>query len=335
MIPQHLDMRILITTQKVDMDDSNLSFFHAWIAEFARHYEQVTVICLELGRIELPSNVQVYSLGKERGNYRVARLFNFYKYLISLWSKYERVFVHMNPEYVLLGAPLWRMGGKHVSLWYTHKHVDSKLRLAEKLINIIFSASPESFRLASHKLRVVGHGIDVNKFNPNDTKWEERGGILSVSRISRAKNIELIATATDSLDVPVTIVGEPITKQDGDYYDSLLAKNYGNIKFAGPKAHSALGPYYKRAKVFINLSDTGSIDKAVLEAMASGCLPLVSNEAFRSVLNSKYLVSKDRQEIETKAKSLLASPPDLELVKYVRDNHGLARLIKLIVEMLA
>ncbi len=58
-------MKLLILTQKVDKNDPTLGFFHRWIEEFANHYENLTIICLEKGIYTLPKNVQVLSLGKE------------------------------------------------------------------------------------------------------------------------------------------------------------------------------------------------------------------------------------------------------------------------------
>ena len=59
-------MKLLIITQKVDINDPVLGFFHRWLEEFAKHYEFVTVICLEKGEHRLPENVKVLSLGKEK-----------------------------------------------------------------------------------------------------------------------------------------------------------------------------------------------------------------------------------------------------------------------------
>ncbi len=58
------NMKLLILTQKVDVDDDVLGFMHGWIAEFAKSCEQVIVICLQRGRYEFPKNVKVLSLGK-------------------------------------------------------------------------------------------------------------------------------------------------------------------------------------------------------------------------------------------------------------------------------
>ena len=57
-------MRLLIITQKVDEDDPILGFFRRWIIEFSKHFEAVTVICLEEGKHVLPSNVKILSLEK-------------------------------------------------------------------------------------------------------------------------------------------------------------------------------------------------------------------------------------------------------------------------------
>jgi len=52
-------------TQKVDSEDNTLGFFHSWLSEFAKHYKNIIVICLELGVYDLPENIKVLSLGKE------------------------------------------------------------------------------------------------------------------------------------------------------------------------------------------------------------------------------------------------------------------------------
>ena len=148
-------MKLLIITQKVDINDDVLGFFHRWLEEFAKHCEKITVICLEMGEYKLPENVKVLSLGKEECVSKLKYLWRFYKYIWQERKKYDAVFVHMNPEYVVLGGLFWKILGKKISLWYTHKNVDLKLRIAEKFPNIIFSVSKESFRLKTAKLLVV------------------------------------------------------------------------------------------------------------------------------------------------------------------------------------
>ena len=114
-------MRLLIVTQAVDTEDSALGFFHRWIQEFATHCESVHVICLKEGAHDLPANVSIHTLGKEGGRSRVKYVTRFYRYVFGLRAEYDAVFVHMNPEYVILGGAYWRLTGKKIALWYVHR----------------------------------------------------------------------------------------------------------------------------------------------------------------------------------------------------------------------
>ena len=129
--------KLLIITQKVDKNDSVLGFFHGWILEFAKNYEELIVICLEKGEYDLPDNVKVLSLGKEDNVSKFVYLIRFYKYILQNRKNYDNVFVHMNVEYVILGGLVWKILRKKIGLWYMHKSVTLKLRLAEKLVDII------------------------------------------------------------------------------------------------------------------------------------------------------------------------------------------------------
>ena len=88
-------MRLLIVTQKVDKNDAILGFFHRWIVEFAKHTDTVTVVCLQKGASELPENVKVLSLGKERGVGRIARAIRFYSYIIHERQNYSLMVTRM------------------------------------------------------------------------------------------------------------------------------------------------------------------------------------------------------------------------------------------------
>ena len=127
-------MKLLIITQKVDQNDQLLGFFIDWLKRFAERFEKVIVLCLEKGEFNLPENVKVISLGKERGVSKLKQFFNFYFLIFTLSKDYDNVFAHMNPIWVVLGSIPWRLLGKKIYFWYTHKAVTLKLRLAEKII---------------------------------------------------------------------------------------------------------------------------------------------------------------------------------------------------------
>ena len=130
-------MKLLILTQKVDRRDPILGFFHRWIEEFAKHYEQMIVICLQKGEFDLPKNVRVRSLGKEEKLGRWQYLIRFYKYIWQERKNYDAAFVHMNQEYVLLSWKFWKLWGKKIFLWRNHAQGNILTRLAVLFSNKI------------------------------------------------------------------------------------------------------------------------------------------------------------------------------------------------------
>ena len=348
--------KLLIITQKVDSSDPILGFFVRWIEEFSKYTEKLTVICLEKGEYDLPENVKVLSLGKEAGKSRVKYLFNFYRHIWRERKNYDAVFVHMNPEYVIWGWADWKILGKKIALWYTHKSVDLKLRLAEKLVNKIFTASRESFRLLSKKVEVLGHGIDTNKFSTQkspvyaeaftDKKLSDKLRVITAGRIAPIKNLKILINTAEILknqrsDFEVKIVGKAITESDKIYFEELelMIQKKGLekiVSFAGPYLHLIMPDFYNEGDVLVNLSETGSVDKAVLEAMACGITVITSNEAFKNILPSRYFLDQKTPEaLAEKLQKLLGeNRPNLELRDIVVQNHSLDKLIKKIVSAL-
>ena len=304
-------MKLLIVTQAVDQEDSVLGFFVRWIEEFAKHAERVEVICLKEGKHDsLPAHVRVHSLGKEKNPPRFARRIvyavRFKRLAWRLRHDYDAVFVHMNPEYVVIAGPLWRVLGKHVGLWYVHRNVDLKLRVASFFANDIFTASPEGFRLKTSKLHVVGHGIDTAALTAPIRPLHAPLRIVSVGRITPIKNldtlIEAIALLKDKgIAATATLIGAPVHASDEAYLESLkaLAEVRGiadRIRFAGSVSHAQMIEEYRNFDISVNLSPTGGLDKAVLESMAAGLLVFVSNRGFAGLLgpNTSALVFPER-----------------------------------------
>ncbi|QQR50450.1 glycosyltransferase family 4 protein [Candidatus Nomurabacteria bacterium] len=350
-------MKLLIITQVVDSTDPSLGFFHAWILEFAKTYEKVTVICLKKGTFDLPKNVQVLSLGKEDSISKFHYLRRFYKYIWQYRKEYDTVFVHMNPVYVILGWKVWFLLGKKISLWYTHKSVDLKLRLATFLVNIIFTASTESFRIKSKKVKIVGHGIDMTLFSPAleplSYQSTESFKILVVGRLSSIKRNDriidaIIEVTKKGIRVGLVFVGEAITANDIKCKKFLEEKasfvNPPNaITFAGGKAHDAIPRYLQNSHLFVTMSDTGSLDKALLEALAMGVPVLVTNPAGVEVLvQSGYTegIFRDTDSLALKIENIITEYKTYSthalaiLPPFIKKNHGLQSLIATITHLL-
>ena len=282
-------MRLLIVTQTVNLRDSDLGFFHRWLEVLARHAD-LCVIANYVGEYKLPPNVSVYSLGKEKGSGRIARFFRYRWLLLKLLWRVDGIFYHMCPEYVLAAGFCPMLFRKRTLLWYVHKSVTQKLRIAEKLVSGIFTASQESFRAPSKKVQVVGHGIDTEHFVPDSTRVFSGIQALAMGRITSIKDTETLIRGMGILKkqgvrAVLDVVGEPRTREDAEYLQKLrnLVKELGidaEVRFLGTRAYEDVPEVYRSHNMVLHASRTGSLDKVVLEALACGVPVFTSSEAY-------------------------------------------------------
>lgn len=347
-------MKLLVITQKVDKNDGYFGFFHDWLISFSKECEKLTVISLETGAYELPANVTVLSLGKEHGRSLTKYISRFLGYSWKYRNEYTHVFCHMSPLYVILGAPLWKMLKKPVGLWYIHRNVDLKLKIAEKCADIIFTSTPESFRIESRKRNFMGQAVDLKKFKRPENIFpkEQPFTIISVGRLTPIKNLDILIRATKILKdqghvIMVNLVGATVTENDKKYEEMLhaLVKETGlqdQIVFVGNIPNDRIALHYWQSHLSLNLCPTGGMDKAILESMAAGIPAIVSNEAFRDYF-SEYadeLIFKlrDEKDCADKIESYMQRPDKEEvkdfLIKRVYERSSLESLIKHIVNIL-
>lgn len=286
-------MKLLVITQVIDNQHPILGFFHAWVIELAKQCESIEVICLQEGTHAFPSNVRVHSLGKEVGKGRVIYVWRFFSLLWSLRHSYDNVFVHMNQIYVILGAPVWRLLGKKIGLWYAHGTVSSSLKIATVLADIIFTSTPEGFRIPTKKRVIVGQGIDTTLFSTAQKLTTNTKRLVTVGRISSSKNIDTLLRACAHLKDTGTlfhfrIVGVATTDAERRYETEVrkLASQLqleDSIEWTGAVSHRELPPILQQSDIFIHDGATNSLDKALLEAALCGCIVMSSNPAYKSL----------------------------------------------------
>jgi len=306
-------MKLLIVTQVLDTEHPILGFFHRWVEEFAKYCEQVHVICLQEGKHNLPANVTVHSLGKEVGNNRLTYILRFYKLIWQLRNDYDNVFVHMNQIYVILGAPFWRAVGKKVGLWYAHGAVTNSLKIAVSLANIIFTSTEQGMTIDTPKRKIVGQGIDRERFKLGQKQSSDTLRLITVGRISQSKNIDTLLKACAILKekgiiFKFTIIGVPLTPDEKLYAAEMkrLTKDLNIedcVEWVGPVTQVSLPSYLQTSDVFIHDGATNSLDKALIEASLCGCVVISSNPAYRALTDTiapEYLYSHGDFEMLTK-----------------------------------
>ncbi len=341
-------MKLLIVTQTVDRADPILGFFHRWLQEFALREARVEVIANRAGDYALPTNVAVHSLGKERGAGRIARYYNFFRFAFRAMRDTDAIFVHMIPLWVVLLYPLALIFRKPIYLWYTHKSVTLSLRLATLCATKVFTASEESFRIATPKKVVTGHGIDTDFFVPGEfTHDPQQLKLLAVGRLSPAKDFRFIVDVLDIVRtlvpqrVTLTVVGAPVTSGDEGYVADLrtyIARKEltAFIDFIGAKTYNELPTLYRSHDVFIHASETGSIDKVVIEAMACAMPLVTTSEAFRGMLPAIYAAPrKDARLVAEIVAALREGKRDPSLRAIVLKEHNITQVIARIVAIMA
>jgi glycosyltransferase involved in cell wall biosynthesis len=272
-------MKLLIVTQKIHENDDDLAFFILWIKEFIRQGVSVRVICLQKG--DFDGSFPVYSLGKEKGYGKLKRILIFLKLIFTL--DYDRVFVHMNPEYVTLGGWWWALRGTPIYLWYTHYTMHIHLWLSGILCKRMFAATSQSLPQyeGSPKKTIVGHGIDMDFWEENAPKENKSSvyDLVSIHRICRSKRLELAILALKNLPekYTLTIYGRDVEK---DYRSELndIVKKEGldkRVFFKGPVPMSQLKDIYPLYRIMVNMASE-TIDKTILEGMIFGLYPVTT-----------------------------------------------------------
>jgi glycosyltransferase involved in cell wall biosynthesis len=352
-------VRLLITTQKIDAKDPVLGFFCRWVEEFAKHFEQITVVCLEKGEYSLSGNAAVYSLGKEKYKIqntkykifdRLIYIFRFKKMFWNMREEYDAVFVHMNPEYMLIGGLIWKILGKRAALWYNHPAWNWRVSIASKLADKVFYTSPQASTARLAKSVQMPAGIDTKQFrnlhevglHANIRKSDFT--ILSLGRISKYKRIHTMLDALEMLQergikFSAHFYGNKIA-EESEYYQNMCGKmrkleDAGVLTYALGIAHDKLPELYNNCDVFINASQAGNLDKTILEAMACETAVLTCNPALKDALPPDcYFREDDAEDLAQKLTALLAmSSAEREdigrkLRQYVVETHQLQELAK-------
>ncbi len=335
-------MKLLILTQKIDKKDDVLGFFHGWLEAFSRQFNFITAICLEMGEHSLPKNVKVFSLGKEKKVSRAGYILSFYKAIWANRHEYDYVFVHMNEEYVLLGGVLWRLLGKRVYLWRNHLKGTWKTRFACRLSHRVLFSSPQSFVAYSKNGIQMPAGVDTDLLQRDILVKKKERSILSLGRLSPVKKIDMMIDAfkrlKDEGEVFRAFIYGNAPARDKEYESKIKEKvrveKISEVVFC-PAISNLEAPHtYNEYEHFINLTESGSFDKAILEAMACGLLVLTPNVflervlpavCFLDVSTPEMIAKKLREQLALTSSEKVGFGKDLR--RYVVENQSLTLLV--------
>lgn len=342
-------MRLLLFNLATDADDPILGFSTRWIQALARRMEFIHVITMRVGRAEVPENVQVFSVGKEKGYSEPRRAVEFYRHLFRILreDRIDACFSHMIPIFTVLAAPILKVKRIPIVTWYAHPSLTWILKLAHHLSDRMVASVATAYPYRKDKLVVVGQGIDTYFFCPDGSAPEEPPLILCVGRLSPVKDHPTLIRAAALLRerwgklFRVVILGGPAGSQDEPYIRSLnrLVEELNLqdiVSFHLPVPQSALPDWYRRCTILVNMTPTGSGDKVVWEAMACSRPCLAANEGFRETMGrwADLLLFNhgNSRDLTDRLRALLAMSEEERLEignalrKSVMENHSLEGL---------
>ena len=348
------ESRLLLFNLATDAGHPILGFTSQWIRELAARVESIDVITMRAGKIDVPPNVRVHSVGAELGHSEPRRALEFYRHLFRILRtrRIDGCFSHMIQIFSVLAGPVLRAKGIPLITWYAHPQLSPSLKLAHFFSDRMVTSLPGAYPYRKDKLAVIGQGIDTGLFCPLENGRASNDTILCVGRLSRVKNHPTLIRAAALLPrrFRVIILGATSGPDDEAYARELRALvaelGLGEIvTFEKPVPATELPPHYQRCAVHVNLTPAGFGDKVAWEAMSCGRPCLVANEDFRETLGrcDAELLFRDRDAADLAAKlgALLekTSAERDEIGAYLRGQverlHSLPRLADRILEQLA
>jgi glycosyltransferase involved in cell wall biosynthesis len=106
--------------------------------------------------------------------------------------------------------------------------------------------------------------------------------------------------------------------------------------------HSHTADVYASHDIYVNLTRSGSFDKTIGEAAASGCILVVANAALRGVVPDDMIVEPDESESVVRGLTAALALSDEErmllrgrLRAYIEREHSLIELVRRLTSIVA
>lgn len=150
------------------------------------------------------------------------------------------------------------------------------LENATRILAVSKATEEDVLRLAEDaNVDVAYHGFDSDEFS---SKGEKENLVLTVARVSdqnlRLKGLSTFIEASRRMrDTDFVIVGEC----DEGVANTIRKESSGNLQLTGRLSTCELLEYYRKAKVYCQLSYHESFGCALAEAMLCECVPVVTN----------------------------------------------------------
>lgn len=296
-------MRVLAIVQTLDSNHPSGGFIVGWMEKLSERVDKLVILTLEKKQEINRGNVKIYSLGKENYNGFGCKLYYLFKWhqqmrRIGKKEDIDLIFTHMTPLYSVLACPYFLFKKTPIITWFLNPKYNWVTKLAHLVSSKIVSATTDSYPYKKDKLVAIGHGINTEYFNSDKMGPNKSNDIiiLSVGRVSAVKDYLTLVRAVNYiksrvLNLQIIIMGNPVTKTDINYKENLIKEinlmaMEKIVKFEPAQPTKNLKSFYEGCFLLVNATQSGSLDKVVLEAMACGRPVIVASKNFKEVLGN-------------------------------------------------
>lgn len=280
--------KVVWIVQKLDLHDPINSFIQGWLEQASRE-APLMVIANEVGAHRLPANIEVFSLGKEKGKGRIGKTFELWKILWRNRRDISAILAHQCPIYLLAALPVTLITRIPLFLWFAHPVVSRTAKIASLFVKTIFTSVPQAYNSPCKKRFVVGQGIVFSRWPLiENTISQNNLHFLSLGRIQPSKNhrkmFEIIALLKENnIQVSLDLMGpemDPLYKEE--LVRLIEEKKLSNeIQFLGPKPIEELSQLFSAYDLVFNFG-VRAIDKSLLQPIACGLFPICEHEEIMS-----------------------------------------------------
>lgn len=291
---------LVVFNLETDLRSSLLGNNLDWLRSFQGLAEEIWVVSTHQGK-EKPSlqNFRYFELGGGSFSKRLLALTRLIIIGVKIGKRKSDaiVFHHMSHRTAVFPGLLFCLLGIPQGLWYSHASRPALLYLAVRIVDVIFSPDEYCFPISTQKVFAVGQPIDYDTFSVHQVKHKNRhkNRVVSVGRVSRAKNIESFAQINHSTSktpekVLLDFIGPVSDFQYRDELSATFEQSSLKIIFEGLVSRHQLPAKLAKYSFFFSGTPKG-VDRAAIEAVYAGCIPLSENPALLRLTGMAYIWS--------------------------------------------
>lgn len=278
---------LLVVNYSMNFENQVFAHQPQIVEELSKYFSNVGVITSESRISVSDKNIRIQNNWNNPSN-RIIKIINLLRVFIKelLVLKPKVVFFHMTDVHAAVLAPVARIFGLRVVLWYAHTHRSKYLILSRPFVNLYISSTTGSFPLKTRSVKFIGQSIKSSMFPFAIRDKYKIENFIHIGRLDSSKNIPLLVSAITNYRVledsaTLTLVGSVLSKRH-ETRNLISRSTLGDLeflRFTGPIPRDALAKTMMQYDCFIHAFD-GSLDKSIIEATFTGIPVVTSNPEY-------------------------------------------------------